>query len=215
MRKTNTIPAILPDARLMARYDECCREVEAALEGIRKELLSCGYDSCDMAVLSAAFVDGWIEAQTVDKLASSKVDGPARELLESLALAKVQPLVARIDELRQEIAKAGFQYDGAAYYLNLKATDIAPADGVLKIRPEHRQSFVEANTRILTEEEQHAFKVFSDAIPKFQELRADGWHILRILEPFCPLHDFQKPSENLDDLARLIVTYRVPQQKSK
>lgn len=213
MSKKNTIPAILPDARLMARYDECCREVEAALEGIRLELRAAGMDDSDLATMSAAFTEGYIESATVNKLASSKVDGPARELLESLALAKVQPLAARIDELRQDISGAGFQYDGAAYHLNLKATDIAPADGVLKIRPEHRQSFVEANTRFLTEEEQHAFKVFYDAIPKLQELRADGWHVLRILEPFCPHLDFLKPSGNSDDLARAVVTFRKPQNK--
>jgi hypothetical protein len=213
MRKINTIPAILPDARLMAKYDESCREVEAALEGIRKELKAGGYDSGDMAVLSCAFVPSWIEEEELKKYSSA--EGPMRELLESLALSKIAPMAARIDELRQDIARASFSHDGIGYALNLKAADIAPADGVLKVRPEHRQSFIDANTRRLTPEEAHAFEVYCKVIPQLQALRADGWHVLRILEPFCPRFDFQKPSENFDDLARLITTYRIPQPRNK
>ena len=212
MKKQMVVPDILPDSRTMAAYDREVGRVGALLVELRNELTAAGYDATDMAVLSAAFVPGWLEEFERGKLAG--VDSPARVLLEDMAVAKIAPLAARIDDIRIQIAGAGFVNDsGEACPLNLVCTDIERVDGELKVKAERRARFIAEHTRVLSDDEARAYIEFADILPRLQDLKNKGFAVCNIVEGRVGRAEWQKGVEGVQGLEYDVTIYKFPKTK--
>ena len=201
------IPAIAPEGRIVGAYDRLVGEVEARLEDIRSELRGAGYDGTDAEVLNTAFQPDYIEG--VERAKLDNVEGPVRELLEGVALAKVAPLVARCEELSKDITHAGLRLEDGRYYpLWLKYNDFENVGGVLHVKPSRRDRFIDDNTRRLTEAEQDAYIKFAGILPTLKELKAAGWHVQRIVDDALGHFDFQQGFDlNGEELAKAVCKF--------
>lgn len=212
MKKQMIVPDILPDARTMAAYDREAGRVEALLVELRNELTAAGYDATDMAVLSAAFVPGWLDEFERSKLAG--VDSPARVLLEDMAVAKIAPLAARVDDIRIQIAGAGFVANNDEHcFLKLVCTDIERIDGELRIKPEHRARFIAEHTIVLTDDEARAYIELADILPRLQSLKNKGFVVCNIVEGRVGRAEWQKGVEGVQGLEYDVIKYKYPKIK--
>lgn len=201
-KQNNDILAIMPDARMLARYDEQVRLAEDALVSIHSELEKAGYEPNELMTMAAAFTPGWVEDYEVRRL--DGVDDRVRPLLVDMAKKKAAPLSATINEMAKVIKQAGFECDGAHYAINLKPTDFHQ----MKVKPEHRQSFIVANTRYLDDQERRVYDELADIIPRLQHIKQDGWNIVPLVVGRVGRLDFEKGVPGTEHLAEDVVKYK-------
>ena len=208
MKKAMIVPTIAPDSRLLAAYDREVSFVEAALAGIRDELRGGGYDATDEQVLNVAFVPGWLESYERGKLA--RIEGPAKVLLQDMAVAKVAPLAARLDDLRIQIAGAGLVTDEGRIALHLERSDIERVGGKMKVSSARRAQFIDEHTRRLDDEEAEVYIILADVLPKLKSIKRKGWAVTTIVEGRVGRDSWQHGVEGLEGLEKDVIKYKIP-----
>lgn len=211
MKKSMIVPVIPPDARMLAAYDREVGNVETVLVEIRDELRGGGYDATDEQVLNVAFVPGWLESFERGKLAT--VASPARELLADVAVAKVSALSARLDDLRIQVAGAGFVHDEERFFLGLQRSDIESRGGVLKVSAARRARFVDEHTRVLNDEEAACYIELADILPRLKKQKELGFSVVQIVDGRVGRADWQHGVPGLEGLERDVIKYKYPKIK--
>ena len=195
------------DSRAMMRYDSEIRVINEQIATLGELLKENGKPHDNLSILSAIFVDGWIEGEEMKRL-DGIIDPVVKSILREFIPQMPESFTEMVGFIRNRILGATVIVNDIATPLSLRETDFVNEGGVLMVSPEHRKRFEASITHELTPDEMKAYTVLAGAIPELKMLKSEGWSVIPLLEGRIGRYDFQEGVDGLEHLAEDVCKYR-------
>ena len=198
---------VIIDNRAMMRYDAEIRLINEQITHLGELLRENGKPHDNLSILSALFVDGWIEGEEMKRL-DGIIDPVVKSILREFIPQMPESFTEMVGFIRNRILGATVIVNDIAVPLSFRETDFINEGGVLMVSPEHRKRFEASITHELTPDEMKAYTVLADAIPELKMLKSEGWSVIPLLEGRIGRYDFQEGVDGLEHLAEDVCKYR-------